>query len=45
MVRDATFHHVDNEDWTDCADAQADLKFPWTDMSEDTQTRYHNFSQ
>ena len=28
MAKDERFLHADNEDWSDCSDAQADLIFP-----------------
>ena len=36
IAKDARFLHADNEDWSDCADAQADLSLHWTHMSEGT---------
>ena len=36
VAKDAKFLHVDNKDWSDCADAQADVSHPWTHLSEDT---------
>ena len=32
--KDAKFLHVDNEDWSDCADMQGDLILHWVHMSE-----------
>ena len=36
MAKDAKFLHADNEDGSDCADAQADLSLRWSHMSEGT---------
>ena len=29
VAKDPSFHHVDSEDWSDWADAQADLSLHW----------------
>ena len=34
IANDAKFNQSDNEDWSDSADAQADLSLSWADMSE-----------
>ena len=36
VAKNAKFLHADNEDWSDCADAQADLSLRWATMSEGT---------
>ena len=36
IANDAKFLHADNEDWSDCADVQADLSLHWAHMSEAT---------
>ena len=36
IAKDAKFLHADNEDWSDCADAQADLSLHWAHMSDST---------
>ena len=36
IAKDAKFHHVDNEDRRDCADAQPDLSLRWAHMPEGT---------
>ena len=33
---DTKFLYADNEDWSDCADAQADLSLRWAHMPEGT---------
>ena len=32
VVMDTKFLHVDNQDWSDCADAQYDLSLRWEHM-------------
>ena len=34
IPKDANFRHADNEDWLDCADAQADVCLRWVHKSE-----------
>ena len=36
IAKDATFLHADNEDWSDCADAETDLSLRGARMSEGT---------
>ena len=36
IVKDAEFPHVDNKDWSDLVDAQADLSLRWLHISEGT---------
>ena len=36
MDKNANFLHGDNENWSYCTDARADLKFLWAHMSECT---------
>ena len=36
LAMDAKFPYADNEDWSDCANAQADLSLRWVHMWEGT---------
>ena len=36
IAEDAQILHAENEDWSDCADVQADLSLLWTHISEGT---------
>ena len=36
ITKDAKFLNADNEDWTDCADAQTDMSLCWVYTSEET---------
>ena len=36
IAKDAKFLYADNEDWSDCTDAQTDFSLRWTHMSEGT---------